>query len=127
MAKVMVFEDNETDLVMRYYRLTRNHDVHVRFDIPRRSRESVLLAELASRGFQAKKLDWDEEPEQADIYFVDGLDGHFFNILEKLPKDRAFLNSNNPYLMDDARAEGYQVLETTPEQAIEQVMMGRSG
>jgi len=47
-------------------------------------------------------------------------------MIAKLPKDRTFLNSGNPYLRDDVKHQGYNVLETSPEKAIEQVVGNKS-
>jgi len=124
MAKVMIYEDGFGDLISRYRRLVKDHDVHVRH-CPDMDMSPFLLKELTEDyGFNGDNIVrgfGDPGSENADIYFVDGLKGRCFDILELLPKDRAYLNSDDTTLVSRVRERGFQVLRTSPERAVKEI------
>ena len=123
MARVMIYEDSKEDLIERYEDLPRLHDVSVR-SLDNRD-WSVDEAPFRKAGFDLSKIrDYDptEEIVGADIYFVDGLNGICFNILPRLPRERTFLNTGHHSIRESAKKQGYQILETTPEEAIQRVL-----
>jgi hypothetical protein len=130
MAKVMVFEDAQVDLIKRYGGLSSEHEVHVQWYGD--ELDDSEIERLAREGFEPEKIyqshpsirSWKSDPPKADVYFVDGLrsGGLGLLLMRTLPKERTFLNSDHRGTIEDVLAEGYQVLRTSPEEAIRQVM-----
>jgi hypothetical protein len=120
MAKIMIYEDSAVDLIDRYVSLTRDHEVHAiyRGRLPGYVRDSLEV-----EGFKVGEYK-DPSQESADVFFLDGMRGACFSILEKLPRDRSFLKTHDSGLEMEALKQGYQVLPygTTPEEAIQQVL-----
>ncbi|MBU0466119.1 MAG: hypothetical protein KJ718_06375 [Nanoarchaeota archaeon] len=123
MAKVIIYEDEEKSVCRRYKGLLEGHDVHLRLCWLGRADLHFLM----EQGFPEQNIRnefGDSRQEKADVYFVDGLDGECFDILPKLPKKCSFLHSGNERIRDEARRQGYQVLEedAEPEEAIQQAL-----
>ena len=111
MAKVLIYEDGEDDLIARYASLTTQHDVHVRhnrvgpmFWDHERFREFGFNPENFQNGYGNPKS------ESADVYFLDGLNGHCFYILPDLPKERIFVNSSSEMVNQEAKKRGFNVV-----------------
>lgn len=132
MAKVIVYEDSVDDFIDRYQSLTGAHDVHLRAEGMLRGlfgeehMRDFQLDKLVNAGFSRENVGLGDVDniEDADVYFVDGLMGNCFAYLNVLPKDRTFLNSGDPFIVGDARAKGFNILEreTTPEDAVREVV-----
>ncbi|MBS3072685.1 hypothetical protein J4477_02540 [Candidatus Pacearchaeota archaeon] len=126
MSKVVIYEDSEEDLISRYGVLTKDHDVHVRHD-PRGS-------------FGPSSLRWDHESfkeygfnpdnfmdgfgvpqdENADVYFLDGLNSYCFEILDHLPKEKSFINTDSFSIEDEARKRGFNLVTQSVENIVTQ-------
>jgi len=129
MAKVVVFEDFTFDLIRRYSEITRDHEVHVRLAdriTDSQAREAgfdpsnVIIVEKDSTN---QNLYFDPERDLiGEVYFLDSLDGDFLEIIDKLPKDRAFLNSGSKFDREMAERLGYQVLKGSLSDAIRRVV-----
>lgn len=134
MAKVMVYEDDVNDLIRRYSGLTSSHDVHVRHSVEVKDPCSPLAEEwtaswvvkrFENNGFNVANFreGYDSpESEVADVFFVDGLGGRGLSILERLPRDKAFLNTDSQSTEKAAQEKGYQILSGSPEEAIVKVL-----
>ncbi len=132
MAKVIVYEDNFSDWHRRYGPVSKDHDLHlVAVAIPHlkseieflRSEDSQWLKE--EQGYNLNPDNVQEfrnphVPEKADIYFVDGLDGFCFEIMDLLPKDRTFLYTEDSRVQDAARQQGReaQILKESPKDLV---------
>src|SRR3989344_7784685 len=95
MAKILVYEDSEEDIIIRYGDLTPKHELHVRGipDVPRVgvSSDGEIydiyewdITNLKAAGFNPENIInsyGDPSKENADIYFVDGLRGKGLSIL----------------------------------------------
>jgi hypothetical protein len=133
MAKIMIYEDNESDLINRYSGLTSKHDVHVRAGKKlwdelvylRRERETDLDDELKAAGFDINKIcELSDKIEEADIYFTDGLSGGCFYWLGKLSAEKIFLNTDNSGIELKAKEKGYekQILTESPLSLVERLL-----
>lgn len=106
MAKIIVYEDSLSDVETRYSRLLENNDVHLRLD----DFDDYCIECLVRVGFDAANIRseiGDPSTEKADVYFVDGLSGKGLDVLESLPKDRAYLFSDHTGYNRIARERGY--------------------
>ena len=56
--------------------------------------------------------------ESADVYFLDGLRGHCLEIIEKLPKEKAFINTDSNSIIQEAKQRGYNVVEESVEDIV---------
>lgn len=102
MAKIIIYEDDQEDLIARYGRLNENHEVHVRapnehgWDFKEWPGEDYM--HLVKAGFREENFRFnygDPGSENADVYFVDGLDGDWYKIIQQLPRDKTFLYSGD--------------------------------
>lgn len=132
MAKVIVYEDSFDDWRKRYGSVSKNHDLHlVAVAIPHLKSEIEFLRSKDSQWLKTEagyNLNPDNitefrnphTPEQADIYFVDGLRGDCFEIMDLLPKDRTFLYTDDSSIQDAAREQGReaQILRGSPEDLV---------
>src|SRR3972149_4534423 len=116
MAKILVYEDGENDLINRYSRLTAKHDVHVRHD-PRGDFGPSSLRwnheEFRKHGFNPDNFQngcGNPLEESADVYFLDGLKGYCLELLKNLPRDRAFINTDSQSIIDEAMQKGFNVV-----------------
>lgn len=114
MAKILVYEDNENDLIERYASLTAKHDVYVRHT-------SVGFGfgwyheGFRKHGFNPDNLQdgyGNPSEESADVYFLDGLNGICFYLLRDLPRDKSFVNSDSSSIIKQAKEQGFNVVET---------------
>lgn len=119
MAKIVIYEDGESDLINRYSCLTAQHDVHVRHNprdpmywVSERFKEWGFNPNNFQNGYGNPK------EESADVYFLDGLVGHCFVLLADLPKDRAFVNSDSRSINEEAVKRGYNVVGNESVEAI---------
>ena len=127
MAKIVVYEDSPTDAVIRYGPVARAHDVTVYIHNLSSLFHNGKLSDLDASDFTDEGFDPDkikqlqpEEPiEDADLYFVDGLQGYCFTQLEKLPKSKTYLASGNIAIQSEAKSRGYKT--TQPENLLELV------
>lgn len=122
MAKIIIYEDNLRDAMLRYQRLTPQHEVHIRylgrgtklqFDFDRE--------ELSRSGFNPDNIKAEygtPKKESTDIYFLDGMLGHCFNIIKNLPRSQAFINSSDPLIIKEAKEKGFNVVEREAVEAI---------
>jgi len=128
MAKVLVFEDHLGDLQFRYRSLTKKHSVGVR--LFRKVKKSDI-AKLAKEGFERGNIkegfDHNED-YRADVYFLDGLDGDWIGIasrlgqLQKVDKERIYVNSSSSSIEGDARQRGYGIVDReTVDQIVEKL------
>jgi hypothetical protein len=134
MAKIMIYEDSRNSLIERYASLNSEHDVNVRIkgnllweNLELEKEKYGKIIDLSEAGFDHNKilpLTPKFQEEDADIYFVDGLDGDCFNLLERLPKDKTFLNTGDGYLEREAIKRGYQkqILRNSPKKTIEAIL-----
>ena len=127
MAKVLIYEDGEDDLIARYASLTTQHDVHVRhnktgpmFWVHERFSEFGFNPENFQNGYGNPK------EESADVYFVDGLKGYCFEILKNLPRDRAFINTDSPSIVDEAKQKDFNVVGNESVDVIVERIIGRN-
>jgi hypothetical protein len=132
MAKIMIYEDEDNALISRYSGLNKNHDVSVcmvgEIASIMKDEYSPILDSLEKSGFNlsqikgAKYPNRIEEIPEADVYFTDGLVGDCFGILERLPKNRAYLNTDDNVLQKRAKEEGYNLVSGDLEKIIEEVL-----
>jgi len=130
MAKITVYEDDIDDLIDRYGALNKAHEVHVRADgnLCADLSEQWARSDLLAAGFVGDRIGvWvrsQRQPEESDVYFLDGLKGGCFTLLGQLPKDKTFLNTTNGELLERARKREYgdQVLTSSVEEAIERTI-----
>jgi len=111
MAKVVIFEDSIGLAIERYKRLVKDHDVHVFMLIDRKDFDADLSL-LIWNGFKETQVYpgiLDEEIMDADVYFVDGLEGKCFDLLPRLPKEKTYLVTMNENYEERAVSEGYNV------------------
>ncbi len=119
MAKIVIYEDSENDLISRYAGLTKNHDVYVRHERRGNFGPSSLRWDYGDKRFKINGFNTDNfqngygdpSQESADVYFLDGLRGFCLEIIEKLPKERAFINTDSSSIIQEAKQRGYNVVE----------------
>jgi len=119
MAKILIYEDSAQDICSRYGALLREHDVSIRYmkKGARRYQFNFTTFEepiLDEAGFKDVRLIDSRSripEEEADVFFCDGLEGRFQNVLDKLPRSRAFLHSSNPEYMMEAEQQGFSTYE----------------
>ena|SRR3989344_946745 len=132
MAKVLIYEDGEDDLIARYASLTSQHDVHVRHDPRGDFGPSSLKWEnerFRKHGFNPDYFQngyGNPKEESADVYFVDGLKGYCFEILKNLPRDRAFINTDSPSIVDEAKQKDFNVVGNESVDVIVERIIGRN-
>lgn len=118
MGTVVIYEDSPLDLESRYAALAREHEVYAFLvDDPRVGpRTEILwnasLEALARAGFTRENIvrGLPETHPTADVYFVDGMYGRCFDILQQLPKERTYVNSGSVPVLERAEREGYQIV-----------------
>jgi hypothetical protein len=121
MAKVVIFEDSKNSLYDRYAHLTNDHDVHVfycdDFDYFSFVDESLdkmnknLFKNDGLKGFERDKIHQSHSqiPDDADVYFLDGLNGRCFDILPNLPSVKSYLVTGETRIEIQAKERGYHV------------------
>ena len=127
MAKIIIYEDDERDLIDRYSKLTKEHDVHIRFT--QLEEDEIGYRLLERSGFKRENYMngyGNPQTENADVYFVDGLKGYCFNILEQLPKDKAFLNSDSGWILKQAQEKGLNIVTRSLDAIISEVLSKNS-
>ena|SRR3989338_1729820 len=116
MAKIVIYEDGESDLISRYSRLTAEHEIHVRHSPRGEFGPSSLKWDYSTfkkRGFDTSKFQngyGTPSEEAADLFFVDGLNGYCFEIVEQLPRERTFINSDSATIHKLAKERGFNFL-----------------
>ncbi len=131
MAKIMIYEDSDRDLIYRYSKLNKNHNVSVCIVGPiadfMKEKYSSIPKKLEKKGFNLSQITgtryanrignsvWESEyveiPE-ADVYFLDGLGGDCLDLLERLPKDKSYLYTGDEEIELEAKRKGYQLVRT---------------
>ena len=119
MAKILIYEDSVYDVKDRYGSLVGQHDVQLRLITADSYSARPFIDEtgfdketLVRTDFDMNKVQYElGEPsqERADVYFVDGLKGFCMILLPQLPKNRAFLNSDDYGLVEEAKREGFRI------------------
>ncbi|HLD77420.1 MAG TPA: hypothetical protein VJB16_00180 [archaeon] len=117
--KIVIYPDSVQCLLERYTRLTDEQEVHVRgLGVPgdyascRQHWERLEAAGFRRELFQEGI--GDPSSERADRYYVDGLQGRCFAILDQLPKEKCILVTDDFHIADRGRERGYtSVLWTT--------------
>ena len=139
MAKIMIYEDETEDLVNRYSKLTKNHDVHVCIvgSMSNALKETWLKDKLQESGFNMSKVkgvayanrignpNWESEYVEippSDVYFTDGLSGGCFDILKRLPKEKAYLLTTSEDIEEKAIEKGYQLASGDLEEIIQKTL-----
>jgi len=134
-AKIIVYEDNEQDLITRYSCLTERpdrYDVHIRHPLKPIMPTSAQAGEwnpkkFSKHGFNPDNFQegyWLREGETADVYFLDGLGGYCFTLLEEgLPRDRTFIYSGDDNIIDQARREGYNVVDDSVDKIVATILL----
>ncbi len=120
MTQVLVFEDEAESFLCRYSKLARAMPLSLVF-----VKESYLEDEVANAALiglaegyldlsninvsfvNYGELDKFDIPE-ADIYFCDGLNGHYKELMQRIPPSKLVVNSSNMKFTDDARANGFR-------------------
>lgn len=122
MAKIIIYEDNLRDAMLRYHRLTPQHEVHIRYlGGGPKLQFDFDCEKLSKSGFNPDNIKAEygtPKKESADIYFLDGTLGHCFNIIKNLPRSQAFINSSDPSIIREAKEKGFNVLEGESVEAI---------
>ena len=131
MVKIIIYEDGDEDLIDRYSHLTKEYDIHVRYT----STAFWNIERFRRNGFNPDNfIDIGEisEKEDADIYFLDGLGGHCFNVIKfkNLPKERVFINTNSKYVNENAKRMGFNIVgnrrvEDIVKLVVEQIREGK--
>jgi len=119
MAKIVIYEDERTDLVNRYASLLKQHEVWAFLLEDAGSRESRTPSQfettvrlLEAEGFDRARIQGELpilHPE-ADAYFLDGLNGQCLGILPYLPKERTYINSGSAWVRNEVMKMGYCVI-----------------
>lgn len=117
MARILIFEDSENDLARRYSQLATQHDVHVRYRPETGGRTvEAATAYLVRAGFNAehiRPLTDLTDIDGFDLYLLDGLVGRCFEIIDThLPREKAYIHTSSEHIMDQAQANGYQLLRS---------------
>jgi len=113
MAKIMIYEDSDMDLIGRYADLNKKHDVSV--CLVDYNKNSPLFNSLKGYGFDLNKITYAKrvldikEIPQADVYFTDGLGWDVLNLLNKLPKNKTYLLTADEDLQKKAKEKGYKL------------------
>ena len=111
MARICIVEDSLDAAKRRYGFLAKTlHEVHVVFDNTEVNSRYVDILWPAA-GFDLNRVRYGLEGNfpDADLYFVDGLKGDCFRIIDKVGKDRAYINSSDFQILARAEDEGYKV------------------
>lgn len=111
MARIVIFEDNILETNLRYGTLVPQNDVHIFMESTHFEGAKLFLAR---RGFTASQIysrlpGKGEEIMDADIYFVDDLEGSCMEFTDKLPKGRTFLVSRKPWIEQRWVDAGYNI------------------
>lgn len=115
MTEIVIFEDDIDDLILRYMGLVKPHDVHV-FLLEGKDSDFSFESDqeyLEECGFQKSQIYQGPPREEiipADVYFLDGLNRRCFEILEKLPPEKAFLVTGNYLIKEEAKQKNFQVV-----------------
>jgi hypothetical protein len=109
MAKIIIYEDEELDIIDRYARLNEHHEVHVRLIGSNFS--SYVIDNLYDYYFERERIirGIPKEEEEADVYFMDGLRGKCFEIIDGLPKERCFIVTGSVWVTEKAEERGYNL------------------
>ena len=115
--KIAVYEDLWNDVRLRYKRFLGEHDVQIYLHLINEKIFTRGREYLIENGFPSETLHFGlpQEIPEADLHFCDGLNGHCFNILPKLPKGKSFLTSGDEEIREIARSKGFNVLTTLRE------------
>ncbi|MBS3122623.1 hypothetical protein J4434_07110 [Candidatus Woesearchaeota archaeon] len=128
MAKILIYEDNESDLIERYASLTGNHNVHVRHTPSGGFGDGWYHERFRKYGFNPDNFQdgyGNPSEESADVYFLDGLNGICFYFLRDLPRDRAFVNSDSTSITKQAKEQGFNVVEEeTVDEIVDRITKG---
>ncbi len=76
--------------------------------------------ELNNNGFNPENIYFCTEniPQDALVYFCDGLKGRCFEIAEKIGKDRVYINSTDFSIEEIAKKEGFKLLDKSIEEVV---------
>src|SRR3989344_7887486 len=115
--KIAIFEDGWDDLIDRYSPISgKEFRLIIYYASGISLTTKYLNADLRLKGFEnftlKSGLPSNEEIPKADLYFLDGLRGDCFGLLEALPKKRSFVYTNNPVIRDELLSQGQRVLES---------------
>ncbi len=122
MANIAVFEDNSSDVIFRYRSLTQRHALSIYFiRFSRTPEETQLLLEQLTERLKNINFDYKSlavypsvdaiplaECLQADLFLLDGLNGAFYRLAPKLPKDKIICISSDLGIIDGAQSLGYR-------------------
>lgn len=117
MKRVVVYEDSADDIISRYGKIARlGHEVFVEFF--RTSRHTIFSdgellygQRFTDAGFDVSKIrscDVQNVPE-ADVYFVDGLQEAWHEVVCHLPRDKTYVASDISLIREYAVKQGYKV------------------
>ncbi len=123
--KIVVLEDRLDDVIKVYSGINSRYDegiyvhlvVHEDLMKPAAFVETLGLVRerLNGLGFVDDRvnLGYEEVARDADVYFVDGLDRRYDDIVTRtrIPKDRVYIVSGNADIATQAKALGYKTLD----------------
>jgi hypothetical protein len=156
MANIVVYEDNVNDLASRYGEFDRSHSMHIIYlgDLSESSLEERFSQELDYWLRKNPDEDFGSEfegdgitrmigryrmkpnqflltiPEtqpEGSVYFVDGLYDVCFSILPRLPKEKTYLVSGNPFIRKNVAEMGFEVIGDIDNTRIRNIVEKLSG
>ena len=112
--KIAIFEDNIDDIMSRYYPAFKRNELVVHYSFSGTLGEKEYVKDRLSSVKNCSLIagiprDKDRLPK-ADLYFSDGLDGECFGLLAMLPRERTFLYSHSPSIIEEAKTNGYRTI-----------------
>jgi hypothetical protein len=119
MARVVIYDDDPTDVNIRYSELIPEHDLSIflldNAALKKDDHERIFqmgMEDLPEAGFRRDQIHRglpDNHPE-ADVYFVDGLYGKCFDILSQLPRERSYIVTGSIDVVKQAQREKLNIV-----------------
>ena len=116
MAIVGIFEDHLGDLRRRFGTLKEDHNVHICYlqdSVVRDNDEQARVrTSLGGFGFNPQQVYFktSEMPQDADVYFSDGLDQRCMDIADEFGKDKVYIITGDGLLREHVLEMGYKLV-----------------